>query len=74
MQAKKTLASAIQIGNPVSYKRAVRALQQFDGVVEQASEAELADEAALADRTGMFNDPAHRRRAGGRCASSSSAS
>jgi threonine synthase len=35
----------------------VRALQQFDGVVEQASEAELADEAALADRTGMFNDP-----------------
>jgi threonine synthase len=57
VQAKKTLASAIQIGNPVSYKRAVRALQQFDGVVEQASEAELADEAALADRTGMFNDP-----------------
>jgi threonine synthase len=57
VQAQKTLASAIQIGNPVSYKRAVRALQQFDGVVEQASEAELADEAALADRTGMFNDP-----------------
>jgi threonine synthase len=57
VQAKKTLASAIQIGNPVSYKRAVRALQQFDGVVEQASESELADEAALADRTGMFNDP-----------------
>jgi threonine synthase len=57
VQAKKTLASAIQIGNPVSYKRAVRTLQQFDGVVEQASESELADEAALADRTGMFNDP-----------------
>ena len=31
--------------------------KQFDGVVEQASEAELADEAALADRTGMFNCP-----------------
>ena len=57
VQAKKTLASAIQIGNPVSYKRPVRTLQQFDGVVEQASESELADEAALADRTGMFNDP-----------------
>jgi threonine synthase len=55
--AKKTLASAIQIGNPVSYKRAVKALQQFDGVVEQASENELADEAARADRTGMFNCP-----------------
>jgi len=57
MQAQKTLASAIQIGNPVSYKRAIRVLQEFDGVVEQATEAELADEAALADRTGMFNCP-----------------
>ena len=57
VQAKKTLASAIQIGNPVSYKRAIRTLQQFDGVVEQASESELADEAAVADRTGMFNCP-----------------
>ncbi len=43
----------------------IRVLKQFDGVVEQASESELANEAALADRTGMFNDPAHRRRAGG---------
>jgi len=57
MQAQKTLASAIQIGNPVSYKRAIRVLQEFDGVVEQATEAELADETALADRTGMFNCP-----------------
>jgi threonine synthase len=57
VEAKKTLASAIQIGNPVSAKRAIRALAQFDGVVEQATEEELADEAALADRTGMFNDP-----------------
>jgi len=57
VQAKKTLASAIQIGNPVSYKRAVKVLQAFDGVVDQASESELADEAARADRTGMFNCP-----------------
>ncbi len=57
MHAKKTLASAIQIGNPVSYKRAVKALQEFDGVVEQATEDELADAAARADRTGMFNCP-----------------
>jgi threonine synthase len=32
-------------------------LRQFNGVVEQASESELADEAARADRTGMFNCP-----------------
>jgi threonine synthase len=55
--ARKTLASAIQIGNPVSVKRAIRTLQRFNGVVEQASEQELADESARADRTGMFNCP-----------------
>ena len=55
--AQPTLASAIQIGNPVSVKRAIRTLQRFNGVVEQASEQELADEAARADRTGMFNCP-----------------
>jgi threonine synthase len=57
VHARKTLASAIQIGNPVSYKRAIRVLKEFDGIVEQASETELADEAARADRTGMFNCP-----------------
>ena len=55
--AQKTLASAIQIGNPVSYQKAVRTLKQFNGIVEQATEEELADAAALGDRTGMFNDP-----------------
>jgi len=57
IQARKTLASAIQIGNPVSFKKAVRTLQQFNGIVEQATEEELADAAALADRTGMFCCP-----------------
>ena len=55
--AKPTLASAIQIGNPVSIEKAVRTLQRYNGIVEQASEAELADAAARADRTGMFNCP-----------------
>src|SRR6266568_5979533 len=57
MQAQKTLASAIQIGDPVSFQKAVRTLKQFSGVVEQATEEELADAAALGDRTGMFNCP-----------------
>ena len=57
VRAGTTLASAIRIGNPVSYDRAVRTLQRFDGVVEQASEHELANAAARADLTGMFNDP-----------------
>src|SRR6266481_2096376 len=57
IQAQKTLASAIQIGNPVSIEKAIRTLKQFNGIVEQASEEELADAAALGDRTGMFNCP-----------------
>ncbi len=55
--AGATAASAIRIGNPVSYEKAVRALQQFDGVVEQATEDELADAAALADRAGLYACP-----------------
>lgn len=57
VQAERTLASAIQIGNPVSVEKAIRTLQLFDGVVEQATEEELADAAALGDKTGMFNCP-----------------
>jgi threonine synthase len=55
--AKPTLASAIQIGNPVSIQKAVRTLKKYNGIVEQATEEELADAAARADRTGMFNCP-----------------
>src|SRR5215210_867078 len=55
--AKPTLASAIQIGNPVSVKKAIRTLEKYNGIVEQATEAELSDAAARADRTGMFNCP-----------------
>jgi threonine synthase len=57
MTAKATAASAIQIGDPVSVYRAIRTLQQFNGVVEQASEQELADAAAQADRTGAYACP-----------------
>jgi threonine synthase len=55
--AKKTAASAIQIGDPVSIDRAIRVLRATDGVVEQATEDELADAVARADRTGMYNCP-----------------
>lgn len=55
--AGETQASAIRIGNPVSRDKAVRALERVSGVVEEATEAELADAAALADRTGLFTCP-----------------
>ena len=57
VEARDTLASAIRIGNPVSLPKAVRALVATRGVVEQATEQELADAVARADRTGMFNCP-----------------
>ena len=57
VKAEKTLASAIQIGDPVSVQKAIRALKQFNGIVEEATEEELADAVAMADRTGMFNCP-----------------
>ena len=55
--AKATQASAIRIGNPVSADRAMAALDAMGGVVEQASEEELADACARADRTGLYADP-----------------
>ncbi len=57
IQAQPTQATAIQIGNPVSAPRALRALEAMNGIVEQASEQELADAAARADRTGLYACP-----------------
>ena len=57
MPAQTTLASAIQIGDPVSYEKAVQAVQATNGIVEQATEHELANAAALADLTGMYTCP-----------------
>ena len=57
VEAGPTLASAIQIGNPVSYERAQKVVNEFDGLVEQASESELANAAAQADLTGLYTCP-----------------
>lgn len=55
--AGETLANAIRIGDPVSYEKAVAAVQATNGIVEQASEDELAAACAKADLTGMFTCP-----------------
>ena len=57
IQAKKTLASAIQIGDPVSVKKAIRTLQEFEGIVEEATEQELATAVGRANRTGLLCCP-----------------
>lgn len=55
--AKETFASAIRIGNPVSYPRARKALLETGGIVAQCTEEELMDACAIGDRCGMFNCP-----------------
>ncbi|MFO7562272.1 MAG: threonine synthase [Enhygromyxa sp.] len=55
--AQPTLASAIQIGDPVSLPKAVRAIVETRGMVLQASEEQLANASARADRTGLFSCP-----------------
>jgi threonine synthase len=57
VKAQTTLASAIQIGNPVSYPKAVKAIQEYNGIVVDVSEQELADAAHRADRTGLYCCP-----------------
>ena len=57
MTAQNTLANAIRIGDPVSYEKAIKAIAETDGIVEQATENELAAAAAHADLTGMFTCP-----------------
>lgn len=57
MAAARTHASAIQIGNPVSAPRAFAALAKMNGVAVDASEEELAEAAAAADRTGLYVCP-----------------
>jgi threonine synthase len=53
-----TLATAIRIGNPVSWKKARRAIECTDGVVERVTEQEIADAKAIIGRDGIGCEPA----------------
>jgi threonine synthase len=53
-----TIATAIRIGNPVSYDRAVRAVRDTHGVVTTASDAEILEAKAVVDAAGIGCEPA----------------
>src|SRR5271163_166923 len=53
-----TRASAIRIGNPASWRKAVRILEQSNGYCEQVSEAEIAIAKAEIGREGIGCEPA----------------
>jgi len=57
VKAQKTLASAIQIGNPVSYPKAKRAIEEYNGLVIDVTEEELSNAAHRADRFGLYCCP-----------------
>jgi threonine synthase len=57
MVAGETEATAIRIGDPVSLHRAIRILQETDGLVMDATEEELAKAVALGDQCGFYLDP-----------------
>ncbi|MDX1995645.1 MAG: threonine synthase [bacterium] len=54
----ETIATAIKIGNPVNFPKAVRSLRQTNGVVEMVTDQEIMDAKALIDRTGIGCEPA----------------
>jgi threonine synthase len=56
--AAETIATAIRIGNPVSYERARRAIELTDGLVDTVSDEEILEAKARVDRTGIGCEPA----------------
>ena len=54
----ETIATAIKIGNPVSYEKALRGLKWSNGVVESVTEQEIMDAKAMVDASGIGAEPA----------------
>jgi threonine synthase len=54
----ETVATAIKIGNPASYERAVASIRNTDGVVLSVTDAELLEAKAAIDASGVGCEPA----------------
>jgi threonine synthase len=54
----QTVATAIKIGNPVSFTRARRVIEQTQGVVEEVSDEQILAAKAVIDRAGIGCEPA----------------
>ncbi len=53
-----TIATAIKIGNPVSWEKSLRGLEWCNGVVEDVTEQEIMDAKAWVDAAGIGAEPA----------------
>lgn len=58
MPDAETIATAIRIGNPVSWAKSLRGLAECDGVVTDASDDEIMDAKAVVDSAGIGAEPA----------------
>jgi threonine synthase len=59
IESPETLATAIRIGNPASWERAVAAADESQGSIDMVSDDEILDAyRLLADREGVFVEPA----------------
>jgi threonine synthase len=58
VQDPKTLATAIKIGDPVSWPKARHEIQVSNGVVEKVTEQEIADAKAIIGQCGIGCEPA----------------
>ncbi|MEO7962782.1 MAG: threonine synthase [Gemmatimonadaceae bacterium] len=54
----KTVATAIKIGDPASWDRAIEAIRATDGVVAKVSDAEILEAKAVIDASGVGCEPA----------------
>ncbi len=53
-----TIATAIKIGNPVSWEKSLRGIEWSNGVVESVTEQEIMDAKAMVDAAGIGAEPA----------------
>jgi threonine synthase len=58
VESPETLATAIRIGDPVSWPKALREVRETNGIVEKVSEQEIADAKAQIGRCGIGCEPA----------------
>ena len=54
----ETIATAIRIGAPVSWKKSLRGIRALSGIVEQVSDQQIMDAKAQVDRAGIGAEPA----------------
>lgn len=58
VEKPETVATAIRIGNPVNWRKAMRSIKETNGVVEQVTDQEIMDAKAVVDSCGIGCEPA----------------